>query len=244
MGSQRVAKLSSTRERTIQEALRAFTQRSSKAGTQAARAAATAIGPISRTSSFIQSLSSASVANSVGYLVGFYNRLNARGKSPADALAEFGITPGNQYPVAEFITNIRDRLQQKDTDPANAAADAIHRSVLDLLKKSVQAADVRTATCKQLTDAFRKVSAREITDILLGHVVVNLVTMIVDAASGGVDHGKVEGVKKRVGEEFASDFVKEIAGLAKDKGVLPTKIPEKIPDWVKELERFASKYRD
>jgi hypothetical protein len=250
MGSQRVAKLSSTREAIIQETLNEYSPRSSQAGTQAARTAARAVGPISRTSSFIQSLSSASVSKSVGYLVGFANRLKVKGQSADEALAEFGIGPDKQYPVAEFIANVREHLQeelssqQKGTDPANAAADAIHRSVLDLLKKSVQAADVRTATREQITEAFRKASAREITDTLLGHVVANLVNMVVDAASAGVDHAKVESVKKRVGEDFAQDFVREIARLARNGGVLPTQVPAKIPDWAKDLETFARKYRD
>jgi ribosomal protein L21E len=250
MGSQRVAKLSSTRQTSIQTSINEFSSRSPQANTQAARTAAKAIGSITRSSSFVQSMSSASVAKSVGYLVGFANRLKVKAQSADEALAQFGIGPDKQYPVAEFIANVRERLQedltsqQKATDPANAAADAIHRSVLDLLKKSVPAADVRTATREQLTEAFRKVSAREITSVLLEHVVVNLVNIIVDSASGGLSHAKVEGVKKRVGEEFASDFVKEVARLAKTGGVMPTQIPSKIPDWATDLERFASKYRD
>lgn len=243
MGSQRVAKLSSARESYIRKPL---TEPSGgqQAGTQAARVAARAIGPISRTSPFIQALSSASVAQSVGYLVGFGSRLKVKRQNADEALAEFGIGPDDQRPVAQFIENARERLQQKATDPANAAADAIHRSVLDLLKKSLQPADVRTATREQLTEAFRKASAREIADTLLGHVVANLVNTVVDAASGGVDHDKVEGVKKRVGEEFAADFVRVISRLARNGGVIPTDIPSKIPDWVKELESFAGKYRD
>jgi hypothetical protein len=243
MGSQRVAKLSPTREGYIKKTL-TESPAGLKAGTQAARVAATAIGPISRTSPFIQALSSASVAQSVGYLVGFGSRLKVRAQNADEALAEFGIGPDDQRPVAQFIENARERLQQKTTDPANAAADANHRSVLDLLKKSLQPADVRTATREQLTEAFRKASAREIADAMLGHVVANLVNAVVDAAAAGVDHDTVEGVKKHVGEEFAADFVRVISRLARNGGVRPSEIPAKIPDWVKELESFAGKYRD
>lgn len=249
MGSQRVAKLSPTRQTNIQNSINKFSSRSPQANTQAARTAATAVGAISRSSAFVKSLSSESVAKSIGYLVSFANRLKVKSQGTDDALAEFGVGPDNQFPVSDFIVKARERLQedlratQKDTDPANAAADAIHRSVLDLLKKSVKAADVRAATREQLTEAFRNVSAREITSVLLEHVVINLVNIVVDAAGGGLSHAKVEGVKKRVGEEFASDFVKEIARLAKSGGVMPTQIPSKIPEWATELERFASKYR-
>jgi hypothetical protein len=250
MGSQRVATLSDAKGRTIRASMREVKITPLPRDDQKipARVAANAIGPISKTSSFVQALSSASTKAGIKALVDFVNELKFSGKSNNEILEEYGVNPKLQRPAAKFIEQAIERLREDlaasslATESAIAVEDALPKSVIELLRSSLKAGGM-TANREQFLNVFRKTNDRTIANTIMKHVIGSLINRILDAARGDEMSQKAAAAKRQIGERFVPNLSKEIDRLASKAGVKPSEIPEHIPEWVEELNSFLSKYR-
>jgi hypothetical protein len=248
MGSQIMPELPVERRRRVREVIDDFKPRSSASAQQAGRAGATAMGPVSKTSSFVQSLSSSSVQKGLSSLIEFATNLNVAKANPDDVLSNLGVKPGNDRPFGELTANMVKRLRedltalQRSTETALAVEDALSRSMMDVIRESNPSATAENVTRKQLTEAFR-LPTRQIANVMMRHVITSLVARVLDAARGDASQAKVTELTKRVDQEFAATLAKRIDRLAREKGVKPSDIPAEIPKWAAELEAIVGKYR-
>src|SRR5258706_14750790 len=104
MGSQRVAIISEARSRTIRESMREVSVTPAP-GTENVPpgVAANAIGPFSKTSPFVQCLSSASTTAGIKALIEFANRIKFSGEPGDDTLEEYGVNPKIKRPAGQVI---------------------------------------------------------------------------------------------------------------------------------------------
>ena len=247
MGSQGFAKFPQSKGSRIHDSMGDYSPRSSEAAEQAARAAATIIGPISKTSPFVQCLSSLSVEKGLGYLLSFASQLNVKKASPSEALSLFGVNAANEYPTNEFSKNLLKQLreeltaQQRATESALAIEDAIPRSVRDILQMSMKPTEAASATREQFAEAFRKVNSREIARIILKHVISSMINRAIDTARGDIGHAKADALKRKITQHFVPKLTKEIDRLS--GGLAPSKIPSQIPLWADDLDKVIQQYR-
>jgi hypothetical protein len=236
------------RRRRVRGAIDDFKPRSAGAAQQAGRAGATAMGPVSKTSSFVQSLSSSSVQKGLSSLIEFATNLNVAKTHPDDVLSELGVKPGDDRPFGKLTANMVKRLRedltalQRSTETALAVEDALPRSMMDVIRTSNPSATAENITRKQLTEAF-SLPTRQIANVMMQHVIASLVARVLDAARGDANRAKVTELTKRVDQEFAATLARKIDRLAREKGIKPSDIPAQIPKWAAELEAIVAKYR-
>ena len=250
MGSQRVATLSDAKGRTIRASMRevSLTPIPAKQNIPA-RVAANAIGPVSKTSSFVQALSSASTKAGIKALLDFANQLKFSGVSDEDILEEYGVNPKLQRPAGKFIDQAIEKLREDlaasslATDSAIAVEDALSKSVIELLRTYLPKAEAMKANRDQFLQVFRKADDRTIENTVMKHVIGSLINRILDAARGDEMSQKAAAAKRQIGEGFVPKLSKEIDRLARKAGVKPSEVPEHIPEWAEELDSFLSKYR-
>jgi hypothetical protein len=251
MGSQRVAKLSPGRGSTIYASMKeASITPKPVAGVEVpASVAVKAIGKFTPSSPFVQSLAGASTKAGLKLLTEFANAIRLSGQDPDAVLEHYGVDPNNKRPASEFIAKIIEKLredlteQSRSTETAIAVEFALARTVIDLLDRYLPKEEARTATRKQFVEAFRKAHSRTIVNIEMEHVISGLISRILDAARGDDMPRKSEKIKKKISENFVPKLVREIDRIASDKGIQPTEIPTRIPEWTEQLETFAKKYR-
>lgn len=245
-----MATISPAKGRTIRESMRevSLTPVPAKQNIPA-RVAANAIGPISKTSSFIQCLSSASTKAGMKALLDFANELKFSAKSPDEILEDYGVNPRLQRPAPKFIEQaiekVREGLASSSlaTDSAIAVEDALPKSVIELLRSFLPKAGAMKANRDQFLRVFGKADDRTIGNTVVKHVINSLINRIVDAARGDELGQKAAAAKRQIGERFVPDLAKEIDRLARKAGIKPSEVPEHIPEWAEELDSFVSKYR-
>jgi len=251
MGSQRVAKISSGRSRIIRMSMSAVRLTDVPGILDVSpRVAANAIGPISKSSAFIQCLSSASTQAGVDALIGFAEQLKFGDKPADEVLQDHGVDKSIRRPAAKFIEMAIEKLredlaaQSRSTESAIAVEDALPKSVIDLLRVYLPKAEAMTADRTQFIEVFRKADARKIENTVMHHVISSLIDRILDAARGDELGRKAAKAKRKISEDFVPKFNKKIDQLAREKGIPPSQVPKHIPEWADELESFISKYRD
>jgi len=249
MGSQRVAKLSSTKSARIQRGIRSYEPRGGETAAQASSVAATSIGSFTKTSPFVQCLSSHNVEDALEFLIEFSNRFKFRGASPDDVFKEYDIPEEKNRPFAAFSANAIKKLrekwteQQQSTESAHAVEDAFSQTIMDILAKTIPRSSARTATKDQFAEAFRQADARHIAGTLLENTITNLIGRVLDAGRGSIPPSRTAEVKKRIREDFAPRLTRAIDRMAREAGIRPSKIPSNIPKWAKRLETFIERYR-
>jgi hypothetical protein len=250
MGSQRVATISEAKGRTIRDSMRevSLTPTSGKEIIPA-RVAANAIGPISKTSPFVQCLSSASTKAGIKALIEFANQIKFSGESGDDILKEHGVNPQLKRPAGKFIEQAIEKLREDlassslSTESAIAVEDALPKSVIELLRTNLPKASAMMADREQFIQVFRKADDRTIGNTMMKHVISSLIDRIIDAARGDEMSKKAAVTKKKIGEGFVPNLSKEIDRLARKAGVKPSDVPDHISDWAAELDSFLSRYR-
>jgi hypothetical protein len=251
MGSQRVAKLSPNRGLKLYASMKEadITPRPVKGVEIPASVAVRAIGKFTPSGAFVQCLAGASTKAGLKLLTEFANTLRLSDENPDEILSRYGIDPENKRPASEFIEkaieNLREDLteQSRSTETAIAVEFALARTVIDLLDRYLPREEARTATREQFIKAFRKAHSRTIVNIAMEHVISGLINRILDAARGNELPRKTQQLKRKISENFVPKLIGEIDRLAREKGIQPTEIPSRIPDWAEQLEEFAKKYR-
>jgi hypothetical protein len=247
MGSQGFAKLPDSKRYRVYGEIDRYKARSSEAADQAAQAAADIIGPVSKSSSFIQCLSSLSVEKGLGQLLNFATQLSVKKASADEALSLFGVKDTTEYPANEFSKNIIKQLreeltaQQRSTESALAIEDAIPRSVRDILEMSMKPTEAASANREQFAQAFRKVNSKDVAKRVLQHVIASMINRAIDAARGDVNPNKADKLKKVIAREFVPKLTREIDRLS--GGLAAGQIPSQIPGWADDLEKIVQQYR-
>src|SRR5439155_19525691 len=130
--------------------------------------AAEAIGPVGKTSSFVQALSSASTKAGIKALLDFANVLKFSVKSDNEILEQYGVNPKLLRPAPRFIDQAIEKLREDlaasslATDSAIAMEDALSKSVIELLRTYLPKADAMKANREQFLKVFRKADDRTI----------------------------------------------------------------------------------
>jgi transposase len=251
MGSQRVATISEGKGRTIRASMREVDLTPAPGDDKiSARVAANSIGPLSKTSSFVQALSSASTKAGIKALIEFAHRIKFGDESVDDLLEEYGVNPKLRRPAGKFIEQAIEKLREDlaasslATESAIAVEDALPKSVIELLRNYLPRAGAMMADRDQFIEVFRKADDRTIGNTIMKHVISSLIDRIIDAARGDEMSKKAAAAKKKIGEGFVPKLTKEIDRLARKSGVKPSDVPDHISDWAAELDSFLSKYRD
>jgi ribosomal protein S20 len=249
VGSQRVATLSEGKSRSIRASMRSVDLKPMPEDDKiSARVAANTIGPLSRTSSFMQCLSSASTKAGIKALIDFANQLKFSGKSADEVLEDYGVNPKLSRPTGKFIEQAIEKLREdlaatsRSTESAIAVEDALPKSVIDLMKTQLKAGAMM-ANREQFIKVFTQADDRTIENTMMKHVLRSLIDRILDAARGDELSKKAAAAKRKIGEKFVPNFAKKIDSLAKRDGIKPSDVPEHLPNWAEELDSFLSKYR-
>ncbi len=189
MGSQRVAKISEGKGRTIRASMRAVKLTPLPESQKVSgRVAAQAIGPVGKTSSFVQALSSASTKAGIKALLDFANELKFSGKSEDEILQEYGVNPKLLRPAPRFIDQAIEKLREDlaasslATESAIAVEDALSKSVIELLRTYLPKADAMKANRDQFLQVFRKADDRPIENTVIKNLITSFINRVLDAA--------------------------------------------------------------
>jgi hypothetical protein len=229
MGSQNVTNFSAAKAARIRDQLKEFNPQSPAAGVQASSAAAEAIGEFTKSNSFVQCLASESVENALKSVISLSNGFKYR--DPNLIFEEYGVDPGSRRPLTEFAERLTRSLSesltttQNESDSTFAAKDALSRTLIDVVAKSVPREEAVSASSGQFAAALRGLPARDIGTLFFQNLISSLLRMSLDAARGRVPREEVEDVAERVREDLAARLGREIENLARGKGLKPTDIP-------------------
>lgn len=245
MGSQNVTNFSAVRMARIGNAIKDYASKI-RAPEVAWEAAASAIGPLNKSNSFIQGLSSRSAERALNELISLAERFrSAKGrKELEDVLKTYSIDPKARKPLHNLISasvteTVLDKLSARSekTDSATAAQDAITRTVIDVISESVPRKKVDTASPEQIARAFEKVGKPGLTEIFLRNILSSLMGLTIDAARGEVGPRVAKQIVEASSYDtgIAARLSHEIVSAAPQK---PTKVLAMIsrPRLLKKLE--------
>lgn len=219
MGSQNVANFARAHMDRIKKAVRPYSKEPLNAE-QAWNVATEAVGPLTKSHPFITGLSSKGVENAIDLLLSLGDELR-RAKSRQDVeriLEKHNVDPKLKKPLlaltAETTKSFSTELtaQQQDSEFANTAKDAITKTMIDVLARSVPRDKVDGATSQQISRAFEKVDRRELGEIFFTNVFTSQVELALDASN----------ISKSVREKFVKD-------LTADDG-MATRVAEQLLD--------------
>lgn len=192
MGSQNVTNFSAAKMARVRGAIKDYASQS-PVPKMAWEAAATAIGPLNKSNSFIQGLSSPSVERGLDLLISLAEDFRkARGRKDLEkVLQKHNVDPKTRSPLPPLISadvtkKLGDKLSASSgrTDPATAAQDAITRTVIDVLAETIPREKVNAASPEQIAKAFGKVGERGLTEIFIKNILSSLMGLTFDAARG------------------------------------------------------------
>jgi hypothetical protein len=189
MGSQNVTNFAKVNMDRIRKAVKPYATEVPDAG-QAWTAAATAIGPLTKTHPFVKTLSGKGVENALDLLISLAEDLRRakETKGLERVLQKHNVDPKVQKPLlrltAEMTKSLSDRLssRQEESDSAFAGKDAISKTVIDVLAMSMPRDKVDSASPQQISNAFKKVGPREVAEIFFRNVFSSLVGLALDAS--------------------------------------------------------------
>jgi hypothetical protein len=249
MGSQAFAKIPRAQGEKIRSAI-AFQQGAKATTKRASSIASEVVGPLTKTNAFVQCLSSKNVESALKYLIEFSNKFKFKDAPPAEILAGYGIPLSTQRPLAMLIANVQKQLkekwtaQQQATDSATALEDAIPRTIMDVLTRSMTRTAAMSATRDQIAKGFAKIHAKEIARTLYENTIASLVDQALDAARGQIPPSHIQDLKNRIRQKFAPKLAGEIDRIASERGISPSNIPRHIPKWTDRLENIIERYKD
>jgi hypothetical protein len=198
MGSQNVTDFSKPRKARIHDFIKDYAAKT-LGPEHVWEAATTAIGPLTKSNPFVQSLSSSSVENALDLLIGLYEDFR-KSKTPRDVeevLEEHNVDPKIKRPLlrltAEMTKSLSDILsaRQEESDAAFAAKDAIAKTVIDVLAQSMPRDKVDTATPRQISEAFEKVGQSGVAEVFFKNVLISLMGLSLDASRGKIPRAVV-----------------------------------------------------
>lgn len=249
MGSQRVTNFSQAKKNRIQAVIRAFDPQSKQADQMAMSAAATTIGPFTRTNSFVQSLASPSIEEGLRLLLSLAEsaRETKTAVESQEILAAYGVSPQNRRPYAALAASLTQSLSetltstQQNTESAIAANDSLSQTVLDLLGEN-RGGEAAEASPEEVTDAFRRIPPVDLAKRFIDNAIDSLIGQSLDAVREEDSPEKVAALK----EEIRKEFTPKLGNLlvpADTRGKLkPTAIAAQVtkPSTLKKLERWRT----
>ena len=238
MGSQSVINFSTVRMNRIQNLVKDYSPQSPQAATQAWAIGAAAIGApapsaepaappkakkkrgageggaaaVGRpTNSFLQALSSPTVATAVGILAFLVDQLE---RNPVKFYEEYGIS--EDHPVSNIGRVARSAYEnelsksQAETDLSFAAKDAIPQAIIDAVARAFpREKDPAEVDRKRLAQAFKLVDREDVVTAFLENVASALINQALDAARGPLPKKRVDLVKQDIRERFVPKFIEE-----------------------------------
>src|SRR5712664_3986324 len=229
MGSQNVTDFDAVRKKSIRAEIQRYVSADPKEK-QPFAAGAIALDKITKTSNFVQAISSPSVRNALELLVSLARELK-RSDDPAQVLRKRGFVADSNQPlgmlIAEITKSLSERLnvKQQETDPAFAAKDAITRTVIEVLSKEIAPERVDAPSAQEISRSFRKAGLDGLSTIFFENVITSLISMTLDAARGSTPRAVVREIVE-ANRPLISELTREIVKLDPTK---PKQIISKIP---------------
>jgi hypothetical protein len=223
MGSQNVTDFSQTKKTRIRDAIKQYAS-ASPVPEQAWLAATTAIGPLTKSNPFVQSLSSPSVSNALDLLISLAEDFSIakRRSDLEEVLQKHHVDPNVQKPLvqlaAEMTKSLSNRLtdRQEETDSAFAAKDAVAKTVIDVLSETMPREKVDSASPEQISKAFEKVGQNGIAEIFFRNILSSLMRLAFDSARGRVSPNVVAQIVEDASGDMglAAEISREIVKLS------------------------------
>jgi len=243
MGSQNVTDFSKAKKSRIRDALKHYT--SGAAGAELAwEAAATALGPLTKSNPFVQGLSSSSVDNALDLLISLTEEFKrSKGREElAQVLQKHNIDPKVQKPLlrltSEMTKSLSDLLssRQGESDSAFAAKDAIPKTIIDVLSEVLPREKADTASPEEISRAFAKVGESGLAEIFFRNVFSSLMKLALDASRGRVPPEVIEKIIEETKDETGL-----AAGLSRSVLQLAPGAPGKITKEISKLRKRTKK---
>ncbi|HEX5758182.1 MAG TPA: hypothetical protein VF121_03215 [Thermoanaerobaculia bacterium] len=253
MGSQQVTNFSDAKKRRILSGLHDYDPTDREVAQQQAIFAARAtIGPLSKTSSFIQALGSPSTESALHLLLAFAEELKGarRPEKLSEILRKYDVDPSRPRPYGALAAGLRTALgaeltaTQKETESASAARDALGRTLLDVLTKHTPSG--ANAPLEDLAQAVRRVPQRELATLFYENAISSLISQSLAAANRDRKEPpeKVEALKEDVRNAFARDLTKILSRVPETGKQQPLQLAEHVQsdDFLSAAEKEIEKW--
>jgi hypothetical protein len=238
MGSQSVTNFSEAKKRRIQAEIRAYNPRSEDAGQLAMSAATAAIGPFTKTSSFVQSLGSPSIKTGLELLLSLADSLRGKPAAVEEALRQYNVSPQHPRPYAALAAGLTQALAeilssaQKETASASAARDSLAQTLSDLLREE-RSVEADEASPQDIARALGGVASTKLAERFIDNAISSLVSQSLDAAreaaSEELSPEKLAALKLEIRQTFAPELGRLLMHLTTARAKLdPAMIPAEV----------------
>lgn len=189
MGSQNVTNFAKVHMLRSRNALKSFAAETPTAK-EAWTAVTTAIGPLTKSHPFVKAVSSKGYETTLDLLLSLAEDLR-KAKQPKDleeVMRKHKVDPQVQKPLQRLSSRMTEQLsgllvsRHEESDAAFAAKDAVAKTLIDVLSKSISREKVESASPQHIAKAFQKIGRDALAQIFFKNVLSSLMMLYLDAS--------------------------------------------------------------